>query len=240
MFSLAVSIPYNSDTNTYDISEVTDTGDQVKTTILNCDVYTSRTMVAATVLRWPNVLKQCPEGRVKWRNVLNKCPKTVKTWADVESQCPEAVFEGKADHAEYRVLQQFNTLVKNLNKQDLLLFYVLASPCDTKCTNELNPSNILQLINQIRNWNNYAVVFSDVFKPRNGKSIPENDLRGSLERLGRYEGLLGSVGLNNIFRCKGSPVQCRSCSNNGEVAQYCFSDAPSPGGKRTNNIGGRG
>ncbi|XP_044197779.1 uncharacterized protein LOC122974010 [Thunnus albacares] len=224
MFSLAVSIPYNSDTKMYDISKVTDDGDQVRKTIVDCEVYTSERMVAATVLRWPNVLRQCPGGRVQWPDVLDKCPRTVKTWADVESWCSGAVKDKRADHAEYRTLQRFNTLVNRKdNKQDLLLFYVLASPCDKRCTSESSHFNILESINQILNWNNYAVVFSDVFKPRDGL-IPEDDLRGSLERLGRYRGHLGSVGLNNIFRC--NKQQCRSCSSNNEVARFCFSNHP--------------
>lgn len=225
MFSLAVNIPYNSDTKMYDMGKVTDGGDQVRNTILNCEVYTGRRLVAATVLRWPNVLKQCPAGRVQWPDVLRKCPKTVKTWADVEIKCPEAVYDKRADHAEYRTLQHFNTLVNNHNKEDLLLFYVLASPCDKRCTSESNPFNILKSINQILNWKNYAVVFSDIFKPRGG-SIPEGDLRGALEQLRRYKGPLGSIGLKNIFRCTKDKdaVQCRSCSRNNEVARYCFSD----------------
>lgn len=228
MFSLAVSIPYNSDTKMYDIGKVPDTGDEVRNRILNCEVYTGRRVVAATVLRWPNVLKQCPAGRVQWPDVLRKCPKTVKTWAHVEITCPEAVQDKRADHAEYRTLQHFDTLVHNHNKEDLLLFYVLASPCDKRCTSESNHFNILTRINQILNWKNYAVVFSDVFKPRVG-FIPESDLRGALERLGGYKGPLGSIGLKNIFRCKKDrgAVQCRSCSSNNDVASYCFSDGTS-------------
>ncbi|XP_070839780.1 uncharacterized protein [Chaetodon trifascialis] len=229
MFSLAVSIPYNSESQKYDISKVTDNGDIVRDEILKCNVYTGTRVVAATVLRWPNVVDQCPNGRVTWPNVLRACGQRSMTWRDVKEQCPEKVSEGRADHAEYRTLQHFNTLVNNLNTNDFLLFYVQSSPCDQRCTNELSRWSILKSINQILKWKNYAVVFSKVFKPRGSKAIPEQNLRGSLERLGTYKGSLGSVGLSNIFRCDGQDeVQCTSCSIGNQVARYCFSDDLQP------------
>ncbi|XP_038577450.1 uncharacterized protein LOC119904871, partial [Micropterus salmoides] len=221
MFSLAVSIPYNSDRKMYDISQVTDTGEQVWQSILKrCDVYTSQRMVAATVLRWPNVVDQCPEGRVQW-SIPAKCG---QTWADVKKNCPTEIEDGRADHAEYRTLQNFNTLVSDHDKNDLLLFYVLASPCDKRCASESSRWNILNSIKMIKQWKNYAVVFSNVFKPRGSKSIPEQDLRGAIERLGQ------SVGLSNIFRCNGDVVQCTSCSSGTQVTPYCYSEElqPSP------------
>ncbi|KAG7234474.1 hypothetical protein INR49_004763 [Caranx melampygus] len=136
MFSLAVSIPYNSDSRSYDLSQVTDTSDAVKSSIQNCELYTSTRVVAATVLKWPDVLTQCPNERVLWPEVLRRCPTGVTTWAQVRDQCQNAVREGRADHAEYRTLQGFNTLLNNRNSDDLLLFYVLSSPCDKKCTSE--------------------------------------------------------------------------------------------------------
>ncbi|XP_044045409.1 uncharacterized protein LOC122873121 isoform X2 [Siniperca chuatsi] len=225
MFSLVVSIPYDSDKKMYDTSKVTDTGDQVWQSILKkCDVYTSKRMVAATVLRWPNVLDQCPKGPVRWDDVLTQCGKPSMTWADVDAQCPGEVEDGRADHAEYRVLQHFDTLVSNLDENDLLLFYVLASPCDQMCTSETSPWSILKSIKQIQKWKNYAVVFSNVFKPRDSESIPDEDLRGAIERLGQ------SVGLRNIFRCKVKGAgQCTSCSNGNQVARYCFSSDSKPG-----------
>ncbi|XP_074485334.1 uncharacterized protein LOC141764210 isoform X2 [Sebastes fasciatus] len=240
MFSLAVSIPYNSDKKMYDISKVIDSADQVKNTILRCEVYTGTRVVAATVLRWPNVLDQCPDERVQWPQVLRKCPKRVITWANVKEQCPDAVNNGTADHAEYRTLQHFNTLTRNLSKTDLLLFYVLSSPCDARCTNESNRRSILDSINQILIWSNYAVVFSNVFIPVNGKCIPEENLRGALERLGTHKGSLGSIGLRNIFRCDADDVdrrcavQCTSCSTGNQVTRYCYTNDSSP--RYSNNL----
>lgn len=221
MFSLAVSIPYNSDRKIYDISQVTDTGEQVWQSILKkCEVYTSKRMVAATVLRWPNVVDQCPEGRVQWSDVPTKCG---QTWADVKKNCPTEIEDGRADHAEYRTLQNFDTLARDHGENDLLLFYVLASPCDQMCTNLSSPYNILNSIKMIQKWKNYAVVFSNVFKPRDGDPIPDEDLRGAVERLGQ------SVGLRNIFRCKGRVMQCTSCSSGTQVTPYCYSDRAQPG-----------
>ncbi|XP_036950857.1 uncharacterized protein LOC119017848 isoform X2 [Acanthopagrus latus] len=221
MFSLAVTIPYNKDTKMYDISQLDD-GGRVRREILNCEVYTGTRVVAATVLRWPNVVDQCPGGRVQWPDVLRKCP-GVNTWADVKSQCPNEVKEGRADHAEYRTLQHINTLVKNLDKNDLLLFYVLASPCDQRCTSESSNWSILNSIKAIQRWHNYAVVFSNIFQPRNGHVIPDQDLQGALQRLG------GSIGLSNIFRCnRQRAMQCTSCSSGGQVARYCFSKNSQP------------
>ncbi|XP_038569072.1 uncharacterized protein LOC119898860 [Micropterus salmoides] len=217
MFSLAVSIPYNSDRKIYDISQVTDTGEQVWQSILKkCEVYTSKRMVAATVLRWPNVVDQCPEGRVQW-SIPAKCG---QTWADVKKNCPTEIEDGRADHAEYRTLQNFDTLARDHGENDLLLFYVLASPCDQMCTNLSSPYNILNSIKMIQKWKNYAVVFSNVFKPRDGDPIPDEDLRGAVERLGQ------SVGLRNIFRCKGRVMQCTSCSSGTQVTRFCYSDKP--------------
>lgn len=237
MFSLAVSIPCNSDGTACDTSGVTDDPVRVKNTILQCEVYAGTRVVAATVLRWRNVLDQCPNERVQWDDVLRQCGQTSMAWADVKRQCPRAVREGRADHAEYRTLQRFDTLTRNVNTNDLLLFYVLSSPCDKRCTDESNPWNILDHIKQILRWKHYAVVFSNVFKPRNGPVIPESDRRGALERLGRHEDSFGrSIGLNNIFRCTcEGAMQCTSCSSNGEVTPYCYSYDWQPGpqhGKR--------
>ena len=221
MFSLAVSVPYDSVKKTFDTSQfaVTDTGDRVRNTILKCDVYTGARVVAATVLRWPNVLDQCPRGAVRWPDVLRKCKQTAMTWAEVQRQCPGVVHEGRADHAEYRTLQHFDTLVRNLNQNDFMLFYVLSSPCDKRCASKSSRWSILENMKKIRKWKNYAVVFSDVFKPRSGKPIPEEDRRGALYRLGQ------SVGLNNIYRCtrKGA-MQCTRCSSGNQVTPFCYSD----------------
>ncbi|KAF3688112.1 hypothetical protein EXN66_Car003784 [Channa argus] len=226
MFSLAVSLPYDKEKQMYDFSSL-DSGEEVRRTILNCDVYTGRRVVAATVLRWPNVLSQCPDGHVPWPHILKKCPAWVKTWSDVNKWCTDKVPKGTADHAEYRTLQKLNTLANNDKSSDLLLFYVLASPCDKRCTSETSHRSILNSINQIVNWVKYAVVFSDVFQPRDGPKIPETELRDSLMRLGTNQVNKRSIGLNNIFRCNGNPVQCTSCSSNNQVSPYCYSDEAS-------------
>ncbi|XP_030290636.1 uncharacterized protein LOC115592217 [Sparus aurata] len=181
MFSLAVTIPYNKGKKIYDINQLDNSRKTVERKFRYCEVYTGTRVVAATVLRWPNVVNQCPGGRVQWPDVLTKCPRGVKTWADVNRQCPNEVWKGRADHAEYRTLQHINTLVNRLNKNDLLLFYVRASPCDKRCTNEENNLNILDSIKEIKKWKNYAVVFSDIFQPRSGYVIPEKNLKGALE-----------------------------------------------------------
>ncbi|KAL6111105.1 uncharacterized protein ACO6RY_20059 [Pungitius sinensis] len=231
MFSLAVSIPYNNNNNKYDVSKVTDAADNVKNKILGCDVYTSERMVAATVLKWDDVLDQCPNAQVPWQDVLVRCdggrkpnkPPRRMTWAQVQDKCPNEVRTGRADHAEYRVLQNFNTLKeKNNNKQDFLLFYILASPCHDKCASQNHPSSILDSIKVIKKWTNYAVVFSNVFEPRGLDPIPPENLKGALERLGTQ------IGRQNILRCDGS-VPCTRCSSGSDVTRYCYDiNAPKP------------
>lgn len=222
MFSLVVSVPYNTNTGLYDASAVTDDSRAVRNRILNCDVYVGRRVVAATVLRWPNVLEQCPSHQIQWQLNLSRCRPRPQTWAAVQSNCPSnTIPEGTADHAEFRTLQNINTLVSNHRKgsNDLLFFYVLASPCDKRCTSETNHWNILESIKSIRKWTNYAVVFTNIFVPRNGAQIPDQDRKGALKRLGN------SVGLDNIFRCfkDNGEMQCINCSSSGEVARPCYS-----------------
>lgn len=231
MFSLAISIPYNNERRMYDISQVPDTGEQVRNAIQSCNVYSGTRVVAATVLRWPDVLNQCPTQHVQWPDVLRRCRKEEMTWADVQRLCPGKIREGTADHAEFRTLQHFNTLLTNHNRNDLLLFYVFASPCAQRCASETSTRNILDLINPILGWNNYAFVFSKVFKPRTNDPIPEEDLQGALRILGTHQGALGAIGLENIFRCDGPPgrKQCTSCSTGGQVTRKCYVDEPQPG-----------
>ncbi|XP_051241471.1 uncharacterized protein LOC127355047 isoform X1 [Dicentrarchus labrax] len=231
MFSLALSVPYNKRSKKYDISQVfnTDSEDAVKTDIQKCKVYAGRRVVAATVLKWPDVVKWCPDEPVQWQDVLMKCNQESMTWAELkkmrqdsktEKECRESVWNRRADHAEYRTLQHFNNLVNNHNENDLLLFYVLASPCHDKCAAEGVSGNILESIQEIKKWNNYALVFTDVFQPPGESVLEEN--RKALERLGQ------SVGLSNIFRCNINTPECTSCSVENQVARYCFADEPGP------------
>ncbi|XP_077935848.1 uncharacterized protein LOC120813714 [Gasterosteus aculeatus] len=222
MFSLAVRIPYNNKMQQYDVSRVNDDTENVWRKIIKCDVYASKTMVAATVLRWPNVLDQCPNAQVPWKKVLKKCRSKSMTWDEVNNTCSGAVRFGRADHAEYRVLKHFNTLMKNINRNDFLLFYVPASPCDQKCASETSRFSILEKIHVITEWRNHAVVFSKVFKPKGGEEVPVGNLTGALERLGE------KVGLQNILRCDGS-VPCTSCSSGKDVTPFCYGiNAPKP------------
>lgn len=239
MFSLAVSIPYDDKSKKYDISQVfnTDPADTVKRSILKCEKYKGTRVVAATVLRWPNVLDQCPDEPVQWGDVLKKCGERSMTWAELnsklrmldiegetksehEKQCHAAVWEGRADHAEYRTLEVLNTLVNQDNMNDFLLFYVLASPCPNRCASESSCWSILKSILLVKKWKNYGLVFSNVFKPRNGDPLPEQSLCGALVRLGK------SIGLSNIFRC--NEHKCTSCSSGDQVDRYCFSYSSQP------------
>nr|XP_024658708.1 uncharacterized protein LOC112435048 [Maylandia zebra] len=233
MFSVAVSVPYNEQTNTFDMNGVTDDdGEKVKKDILDCDVYQGDRVVAATVLRWPNVLTQCPNARVQWTDVLRKCRKQDMTWNDVKLCRNINMRNGRADHAEFRTLQHVNTLVKSEN--DLMVFYIRASPCDQRCTNQDNRLNILTNIKKIWGWKNYVVVFSDVFRPRDGGNIPENNLRESLKRLGNAIADQGSNGLQHIFRCyRQQEMKCFSCDDvtDGDtdgVTDQCVSDRKQP------------
>ncbi|KAK9540835.1 hypothetical protein VZT92_003259 [Zoarces viviparus] len=225
MFSLAVSIRYDKKNKKYDISQVIkdDPPVKVRNSMESCKVYKGQRVVAATLLKWPNVLYQCPGEAVDRRLVKTTCATNDKTWDDLNKVCPGGVTATGADHAEYRVLQNFDTL-QNRNKNDFMLFYVLASPCDAKCTNNDHKSNILKDIKQIQQWKNYAFVFSDVFQPRNVDTKRNGDTkRNALQRLGT------SIGLENIFRCKGK--RCSSCSNvdTEKVTPFCYTDNNQPG-----------
>ncbi|XP_031698292.1 uncharacterized protein LOC116380525 [Anarrhichthys ocellatus] len=224
MFSLAVSIPYDDKKKEYDISQVTnsmfDSPATVKNSILKCKVYRGTRVVAATVLKWPNVLDQCPDEEVQWSIVRGNCNKKPKTWADLKTECPNVVY--RADHAEYRVLENFDTL-KNQNKNDFLLFYVLASPCGDKCTAINTAGSILKSIKQIMKWKSYALVFSDVFQPLGDIVVTEEDRKGALQRLGT------SIGLKNIYRVTDSRCSRCSMSDNDDVIRFCYTDEPQPG-----------
>ncbi|XP_077460754.1 uncharacterized protein LOC144077128 isoform X2 [Stigmatopora argus] len=107
MFSLAVNIPCDPISNTYDPNRVNLDG--VKKALLDCEVDSNRDVVAATLLKWDNVLKYCPDALVPWEDVLINCKKDHITWRYVEKHCPEAVKDHAADHAEYRVLERFQS-----------------------------------------------------------------------------------------------------------------------------------
>lgn len=231
MFSVAVSVPLSKDK--FDMSKVTDDGEAARTKIVNCDVYIGDRVVAATVLRWPNVRYQCPEEPVQW-NVPKKCNgNKIKTWADIATFCDTKYIEEnlypQAAHAESRTLDYFkeNDKIRKNSKDDLMVFYVRDSPCDETCTNPGNTRNILSKIQAIKNWKNYVVVFSNIFRPDNNNNNPNrvNELRGSLERLGGAIADQVSNGLQHIFRCyRQSEMKCLICNTNGAVAHKCVSD----------------
>ncbi|XP_043970955.1 uncharacterized protein LOC122830001 [Gambusia affinis] len=218
MFSLVVRIPFNGKTTKYDISQVSDAASTVKKTILDCEVYTGTNIVAATVLRWPDVVSQCPNGRVQWRTRSQ-----ARTWLEAYRQNPELFTDGTADHAEYRILQKLQSWpnIHNMG-QDLLLFYVYASPCTTRCTNSDNRYNILSLLTSYVKFN-MVFVFSKVHQPRNA-NIPEENLREGLMSLG------GKIGLQRIFRCDkvNGRMKCANCNDNGNVAGWCYDDNKPP------------
>ncbi|XP_077460752.1 uncharacterized protein LOC144077128 isoform X1 [Stigmatopora argus] len=168
MFSLAVNIPCDPISNTYDPNRVNLDG--VKKALLDCEVDSNRDVVAATLLKWDNVLKYCPDALVPWEDVLINCKKDHITWRYVEKHCPEAVKDHAADHAEYRVLERFQSWAEGKDKSGLLLFYVYASPCTDQCTHKNHARSILSLVKAITGWEKHAMVFSKIFKPKNSRS----------------------------------------------------------------------
>ncbi|XP_034445792.1 uncharacterized protein LOC117764260 isoform X1 [Hippoglossus hippoglossus] len=200
MFSLAVSIPLNQNQ------------DQDK----NQNQDTDRII--------QEVLKSDPADDVK--NKINKGEVYVGSRMVAATNLTG---ENGADHAESRVVDNWDQLVNNpqFNDHDLLLFYVFASPCVEKCYG--HRENILSRINNIRRWKSYAVVFSKIFKPRNILENTDKERIEALKELATFKGGRGPIGLENIFRCDGktnNPRQCVSCSNNDQVVDECVSDNP--------------
>ncbi|KAL3066370.1 hypothetical protein OYC64_016345 [Pagothenia borchgrevinki] len=140
---------------------------------------------------------------------------------------------GRVEHAESRVVDQLDALFTNQeeNNQDMLLFYVYASPCVEHCLQTKPPGSILDRINKIRQWQSYAVVFSEVFQPRDqNDAVPYDKLRAALLLLGNHQGPRGQIGLDHVFRCKKSEgsglMECISCANGNQVAHECISNFP--------------
>lgn len=138
--------------------------------------------------------------------------------------------KAKADddiHAEYRVLQDFDFLLGNNNnfEDDLLIFYVLGSPCYHKCTNPDHPNAILNYLKDIKRWANYAFVFTHIAVSKNkALETTDKDRETALHNLA----FTGGLGLQNIFRCekKDDNMECSSCSQNNKMAHYCISNEP--------------
>nr|XP_049576436.1 uncharacterized protein LOC125968920 isoform X1 [Syngnathus scovelli] len=219
MFSMAVSIPPGVVPGSYDLNQVQKA--DVKKTILDCDVYEDNNVLAATVLRWPDVAMQCHRAQVPWPDVLKACRQKSMTWHDVALKCPGAVEIGRADHAEYRVLEKFSAWATNKDKSGLLVLYVYASPCDRRCANRRSALSILRLVQGIQEWKEHVLVFSKLFQPKSGPPIPVDNLKRALSNLGKNVG-----GLQNIFRCDyaSNAMMCTSCSTMGQISPQCYLD----------------
>ncbi|KAK9540834.1 hypothetical protein VZT92_003258 [Zoarces viviparus] len=220
MFSVAVNIPFtDKKEDVYGFSQVIkdDPPETVRDWMESCKVYKGQRVVAATLLKWPNVLRLCPNEPVQWSIVKKNCKKQEMTWAAMETECPGVVCI--TDHAEYRVLKNFATLTKNRKDNDVLLFFVRDSPCGTKCADKDHPENILGEIAKWNNkWKNYAFVFSYVFKLE-GQPLPDKELIEALKNLGSV------IGLENIYRCNGD--RCSRCFSEkaaDNVTKFCYSD----------------
>ncbi|KAK7929756.1 hypothetical protein WMY93_006151 [Mugilogobius chulae] len=236
-FTLAVSIPYNPQTRRYDVSVVTaaDNGQTVRQRLDNCEVYEGTRVMGAMVLKWPDVKTQCPSANIPahWSFVQQLCP-NVQTWGQLSQQCTSSIGKklskspnGAVDHAEYRVLQNFNNFVnklrnRQLGQNDLLLFYSYKAPCDGRCASLTNTFSIVQSIRAINNWPNHVLVFSNIFVPTR-TNVPaqtqETNRRTALTNLG---GAINGVG--NIYRCRVGSNRCTSCGVSNGVSDTCVSD----------------
>ncbi|CAK6976328.1 uncharacterized protein LOC122976658 [Scomber scombrus] len=127
--------------------------------------------------------------------------------------------KGSTDNAESRVVDHLYHFTNrcNPNTKDMLLFYVYSSPCVEQRSNR---HNILRRIKNIQRWNSFAVVFSGIYRPRDGLPSTDQQRRGALQLLGM------SIGLNNIFRCHGpcGRMKCSCCSCGTQVVDYCVLD----------------
>ncbi|XP_051939770.1 uncharacterized protein LOC127612943 isoform X2 [Hippocampus zosterae] len=229
MFSLAVSVPPGPSAGSYDLNRVQD--EHVRKTILGCEVYAGHNVVAAIRLRWPDVTWDCPGAQVPWEDVLKVCRRQAMTWREVATFCRSTMQDGRTDHAEYRVLLKFADWAAHKDKSGLLVLYVYAAPCEARCASQNNAASILKLLEAIRGWKDYVVVFSKLLTPktsREGTSIPVKRLIKALRNLGRH---LGPDGLAKIFRCDrpdnadNGAMTCTSCSTGGQVTPHCYQKA---------------
>nr|XP_043872987.1 uncharacterized protein LOC122761810 [Solea senegalensis] len=125
--------------------------------------------------------------------------------------------ESGSDHAEARVASSLAHFTQSLNDNDLLLFYVYASPCAEKCTLQGHRKNILQDVGLLQQWTHHAFVFSKIFTSTSGFTNTQDQLQGALRALG------AAVGQDSVFRCDGP--ECVGCfSDNQHIAPYCVSD----------------
>uniref|UniRef100_A0AAV2LQU7 Uncharacterized protein n=1 Tax=Knipowitschia caucasica TaxID=637954 RepID=A0AAV2LQU7_KNICA len=240
-FSLAISIPQN-DLRRHDFSKViaADPPANVRIAMDRCQVYTGTRVVASTLLKYPDFITRCPNEPITWDYVKQKCP-TLQRWGDFE-QCtsgeirqlkrlPEG--DGLVQHAEFRVLENIQTLTNKINRvnglrsSDLMLFYTHRSPCHTRCCSSHPTFSIInKLAGSIRRWNDYAVVFSEIFVPGRTSSTGaqlEQDRRTALQNLGN-----GIGGTANIYRCTRGSSACYSCNAPGGINNDCVRAPRSP------------
>ncbi|XP_072319875.1 uncharacterized protein [Eucyclogobius newberryi] len=248
-FTLAVSIPFNPTTRRYDLSQVTavDNGQTVRQGLDNCEVYVGNRVMGATLLKWPDTKTQCPNAIIPahWTFVRELCP-NVQTWADLDSVCKSSISKklakspnGAVDHAEYRVLSNFNNFLNKrnsgqFNQNDLMLFYSYKSPCDTRCASLTNNWRIIQSIQGINQWPNHVLVFSNIFVPTRTNLTPEQLKTSRSTALANLGGAINGMG--NIYRCRVGANRCSSCAGTTGVSDACVSDdtrsrSPSPNGK---------
>ncbi|XP_077379732.1 uncharacterized protein LOC144020288 [Festucalex cinctus] len=233
MFSLAVSVPPGAEPGSYDLNQVQD--DNVRDTILRCQVYAGHNVVAATILRWPDVARDCPGAQVPWRDVLDACGRQSMTWGEVAAACPDKVADTRTDHAEYRVLERFHSWAQDKDKSGLLVFYAHAAPCEARCSSTRNHLSILQLLRRVGDWQEHVLVFSKLLVVKTlweGNTMPDSRLIRALRNLG---GALGDGGLAKIFRCdrpreRNAAMTCTSCSAGGQVTPKCYKEDGEEGG----------
>ncbi|XP_033182501.1 uncharacterized protein LOC117153028 [Anabas testudineus] len=125
------------------------------------------------------------------------------------------------NHAEVQVLNNLSELPFNSN--DFLLFYTYLSPCARQCANPNDNRNILGIINNMRAWTDYALVFQKPYSdPRGQNPVTQVELTNALREIG------SQIGNGNIFRCyrpAGSRYSCFRCfqdQNGQNVAPQCI------------------
>ncbi|KAL7403794.1 hypothetical protein ABVT39_005172 [Epinephelus coioides] len=128
------------------------------------------------------------------------------------------------DHAEAVVLDNIKPLVIN-SEGHILVLYSYLSPCGQKCTSTDPKHKRTNILNKIDDafknskWADRAFVFTKVYDKRDNIPIPEKEIRGAINNLGKTQ-----IGQNNIFRCyypKKGQWQCIKCFNNGVLSDEC-------------------
>ncbi|XP_008290955.1 uncharacterized protein LOC103365316 [Stegastes partitus] len=125
------------------------------------------------------------------------------------------------EHSEWRVLKD---LKLESNEGDLLVIYSYASPCGEKCAEPDHRYNIIDLIEKVikeGHWKETALVFEQVFLPKEEEKHEQEKLKAALENLGE------AIGHENIFRCfttRFKVEKCISCADGKDVDKRCVSN----------------